>query len=124
MVVQDLTAAKHAQLAQALLAEADAHLDAGEYDDISAKLWGAVEHAVAAVAVERGWECEGDGFWDLLPIVERIEEDDINDGIVNTFSAASLWKDNRDYHFLDDYEYEFFTPSAHRFVSKALARMK
>ena len=124
MVVQDLTAAKHAQLAQALLAEADAHLAACEYDDISAKLWGAVKHAIAAAAAERGWQCEGDGYSELRPIVERLEEENTEDGILNTFLAANLWRNNRDHRFLDDYEYEFFAPSAHRFVSKALARMK
>ena len=124
MVVQTMTAAAHAERALALLAEADAHLAAQEYDDISGKLWSAVEHAVMAVVVERGWECEGDGYSGLRPIVERLGEEDAGDGILNTFFAASLWRDNRDYHFLDDWEYEFFIPSAHRLVSKALARMK
>lgn len=124
MVVQTMTAAEHAQRAQGLLAEADAHLAAGEYDSISGKLWSAVENAVAAVAVERGWNCKDDVYSDLRPIVERLGEENAEDGILNTFLAATLWRNNRDYHFLDDYEYEFFAPSAHRFVSKTLARMK
>ena len=121
MVVLELTAAQHAQKARDLLAEADAHLTAGDYESISVKLWSAVEHAIAAVAAERGWECEGDGFSDLLSVVKRIEKECRADGISSTFLAATLWRNNRDNHFLDDYEYEFFTPSAHSFVSKALA---
>lgn len=120
MVVQAMTAAEHAERATDLLAEADAHLAAGEYDDISAKLWSAVEHAVAAVATERGWECAGDGYSDLRSVVKRIEKECRANGISSSFVAATLWRNNRDYHFLDDYEYEFFAPSAHRFVSKAL----
>ena len=121
MVVQTMTASEHARRALDLLEEADAHLAACEYDSISGKLWDAVEHAVVAVAVERGWECKGDGFSDLLSVVKRIEKECRADGISNTFLAATLWRNNRDYHFLDDYEYEFFSPSARRFVDKALA---
>ena len=125
MVVQELTAAQHAQKAQELLAEADAMLTSGEYDHVSGKLWSAVEHAVVAVAVERGWECDGDDdYMKLLPIVERIEKECRADGITSSFKAATLWHDNRDYHFLDDYEYEFFSPSARRFVSKALSLLE
>ena len=124
MVVQDLTAAEHAQRAQDLLTEADAHLAVSEYDDVSGTLWGAVEHAVMAVAVKRGWECHAYEYSDLRSIVKRLGEENAEDGILSTFFAATLWRNNRDYHFLDDYEYEFFAPSAHRFVSKALARMK
>ena len=124
MIVQTMTAAQHAQKALDLLKEADADLAAGEYDSVSGKLWSAVENAVAAVAVVRGWNCKGDGYSDLRPIVERLGEEDAEDGILSTFFAATLWRNNRDYHFLDDYEYEFFAPSARRFVSKTLARMK
>lgn len=124
MVARTMIATEHAHRAQDLLSEVDAHLAAGEYANVSCKLWSAVEHAIAAVATERGWECEGDESSELRPIVERLGEEDTEDGILNTFFAATLWRDNRDYHFLDDYEYEFFAPSAHRFVSKALARMK
>ena len=124
MVVQDLTAAEYTRMALDLLKEADASLAAGEYDDVSGTLWSAVEHAVMAVAVKRGWECHADEYSDLRSIVKRLREEDAEDGILNTFFAATLWRNNRDYHFLDDYEYEFFAPSAHRFVGKALARMK
>ena len=120
MVAQRMTASEHAQKALDLLADADADIAAGEYDGVSGKLWSAVEYAVAAVAVERGWECEGGDNEDLLKVVKRIEEECGADGISNTFLAAALWRNNRDYHFLDDYEYELFAPSAHRFVSKAL----
>ena len=124
MIVKEMTAAEHSQKALDLLTEADASLAAGEYDSVSAKLWSAVEHAIAAVAVERGWEYKGDGFSDLLSVVKRIEKECRADGISNTFLAATLWRNNRDYHFLDDYEYEFFSPSARRFVDKALALME
>ena len=120
MVVQELTAAEHSQKALDLLTEADASLVAGEYDHVSDTLWSAVEHAVMAVAVKRGWECHPDEYSDLRSIVKRLGEEDLADGILNTFFAAALWRNNRDYHFLDDYEYEFFAPSAHRFVSKML----
>jgi hypothetical protein len=118
MVVQEMTASEHAQRALDLLSEADADLAAGEYDSVSGKLWSAVEHAIAAIAVERGWEC-GDG--DLLAVVQRLEEDTGDTKLVRGFDSASLFRDNSRYNFLDDYEFEFFCPSVHRFVPKMLA---
>ncbi|MXY47637.1 MAG: hypothetical protein F4Y44_11830 [Chloroflexi bacterium] len=120
MVAQTMTAAEHAERALVLLAEADAGIASEDYDSVSGNLSCAVEHAIAAVSTEHGWEWEGDGHSDLLSVVERIEKECHADGISSTFRAATLWRNNRDYHFLDDYEYEFFTPSAHRFVSNAL----
>ena len=115
MVVQELKPSEYAQRALDLLKEADAHLASGEYDSISAKLWGAVEYAVMAAAAKRGWKCAGGGYSALRPIVERLGED-----LTRTYDAASLFYDNVRYTFLDDYEFEFFIPSAHRFVSKTL----
>ena len=115
MAGQTMTASEHAQRALDLLAEADDALAVGEYERISGTLWSAVEHAIAAVAVERGWECEGDGYLGLRPVVQRLGED-----LTGTYDAASLFYHNSRYTFLDDYEFEFFTPSAHRFVSNAL----
>ena len=123
MVVQELNAAEHAQKALALLAEADAHLERGEYDSVSAKLWGAVEHAIVAVATERGWECEGDGYLGLLPIVRRLEEDMGDDRLTRGLSAASIFHNNMRYTFLEDYEIDFFTPHTGEFVSIILASL-
>ena len=120
MIVQAMTAAEHAQRALDLLAEADAHLAASEYNSVSGKLWSAVENAVMAVAVKRGWERESDGYSGLRSMLKRIEKECRADGISSTFIAASLWRNNRDYHFLDEYEYDFFTPSARRFITKLL----
>lgn len=82
MVVRELTAAEHAHKALDLLTEAYADLKAGEYDSASGKLWGAVEHALVAVATERGRECEGGGYLELRPAVEWLGEEDAEDGIL------------------------------------------
>ena len=123
MVVRELTAAEHAQKALGLLTEADADLAAGEYDSVSAKLWGAVSHAIVAVATERGWECEGNGYSELRPIVERLGEEAEDEPLVRGFESESIFHDNMRYTFLEDYEIEIFSPSVRRFVSKALAHL-
>ena len=68
MVVQDLTAAEYKQIALDLLVRADDALMARDYDSISPTLWSAVEHAIAAAAVERGWAPQSDGKDELLEI--------------------------------------------------------
>ena len=123
MVVQAMTASGHAQRALDLLAEADAHIAAGEYDHVSGKLWRAVEHAIAAVAVERGWECEGDGYSDLRPVVQRLGEEVDDERLVGRFDSASMFFYNYHYTFLEDYEIEFFSPSVRRFVPAMLAHL-
>ena len=117
MVVQDLTAAEYKQMALDLLVRADDALMARDYDSISPTLWSAVEHAVAAAAVERGWAPpQSDEKDELLEIVKRIEEERDEDLIYDYYSA-SLHYDNTYYTFLDDFEHEFFAPSARRFIS-------
>ena len=122
MVVQTTKASEHAQKVLDLLAEADAHIAASEYDSVSGKLWGAVEQAITAVAEEHGWkrDWDADEYKGLRSLVKRIEKECGGDGLSGSFVGVSLWLNNRDYHFLDDYEYEFFSPSAHRFVSEVL----
>ena len=120
MVVQAMTASEHAQR---LLAEADADLAAGEYNSISCRLWSAVEHAVAAVAVDRGWECEGDEYRDLRPVVQRLGEETGDERLVRRFHSASMFFYNSRYTFLEDYEIEFFSPSVHRFVPIMLTHL-
>ena len=119
MVVQDLTAAEYTR-ALDLLVHADDALMARDYDNISPTLWSAVEHAIAAAAVERGWEPPlSDEKAELFAIVARIEEESGED-LTRLYDSASMHYDNTRYTFLEDSEHEFFAPSARRFITKLL----
>ena len=50
-----MNASEHAQLAVAWLAVSDEEFAEGRRMQASEKLWGAVAHALTAVAMERGW---------------------------------------------------------------------
>ena len=123
MVVQALKPSEHAQTALDLLAEADADIVAGKYDSVSGKLWSAVEHAVMAVAANRGWECEGDGYLGLRPVVRQLGEEADDERLGRGFDGVSIFHDNMKYTFLEDYEVEFFSPSVHRFVSNVIGHL-
>ena len=120
MVVQDMTAAEYTQIALDLLVHADDALMARDYDNISPTLWSAVEHAIAAAAVERGWTPPvSDEKAELFAIVARIEEERGED-LTDYYDSASMHYDNARYTFLEDSEHEFFAPSARRFITKLL----
>ena len=120
MVVQDLTAAEYTRMALDLLVHAEDALMARDYDNISPTLWSAVEHAIAAAAVERGWDPpQSDEKAELFAIVARIEEERGED-LTRYYDSASMHYDNTRYTFLEDSEHEFFAPSARRFITKLL----
>ena len=120
MVVQDLTAAEYTRMALDLLVHADDALMARDYDSISPTLWSAVEHAIAAAAVERGWNPPlSDEKAVLFAIVARIEEERGED-LTDYFDSASMHYYNARHTFLEDSEHEFFTPSARQFITKLL----
>ena len=120
MVVQDLTAAEYKQMALDLLVRADDALMARDYDSISPTLWSAVEHAVAAAAVERGWEPpQSDEKDELLEVVKRIEEER-DEKLTSCFQSASMLYDDTRYTFLEEYEIEFSSPFVRQFITKLL----
>ena len=120
MVVQDLTAAEYTRMALDLLVHADDALMARDYDSISPTLWSAVEHAIAAAAVEHGWDPPlSDEKAELFAIVARIEEERGED-LTDYYDSASMHYDNTRYTFLEDPEHEFFAPSARQFITKLL----
>ena len=121
MVVQDLTAAEYRQMALDLLVRADDALMARDYDSISPTLWSAVEHAVAAAAVERGWAPpQSDDEMELREIVKRLEKERGVDVPLGAMSGAGIFKDNMNIRYLEDYEFDFFAPSTSRFVLRLL----
>ena len=118
MVVQDLTAAEYKQMALDLLVRADDALMARDYDSISPTLWSAVEHAVAAAAVERGWAPpQSDEKDELLEIVKRVDEER-DDAPMRFYRVVSSYYDNNLHAFLDDYEFEYFVPTVRQFITK------
>ena len=120
MVVQDLTAAEYKQMALDLLVRADDALMARDYDSISPTLWSAVEHAIAAAAVERGWAPpQSDEKDELLEIVKRIEEER-DEKLTSCFQSASMLYDDTRYTFLEEYEIEFSSPFVRQFITKLL----
>ena len=120
MVVQDLTAAEYKQMALDLLVRADDALMARDYDSISPTLWSAVEHAVAAAAVERGWAPpQSDEKDELLEIVKRIDEER-DDDPMRFYRVVSSYYDNNLHAFVDDYEFEYFVPTVRQFITKLL----
>lgn len=120
MVVQALTAAEYKQIALDLLVRADDALMVRDYDSISPTLWSAVEHAIAAAAVERGWQPpQSDEKDELHKIVKRINAERDND-LMAFYRRVSIYYDNNLHAFVDDYEFEYFVPTVRQFITNLL----
>ena len=99
-----------------LLKDAERELVLGCDLKASEMIWGAVSHAIAAVAEQRGWPLEDFSFRAIVNAGERISEELDDAG----FSAAELIYDHAAIDFLEEYELEPLYKDVRRFVNKML----
>ena len=113
--------AKTAQKARDLLFEAYVEFADGE-DHLKAceKLWQSAAHAIAAVAQQRGWECNED--WEsLYAVLDRLSEEAEEPYLISSFSALQMFRDNVEYDFMEDFQLKSARPRARRFIEKILS---
>ena len=113
--------AKTAQKARDLLFEAYVEFADGE-DHLKAceKLWQSAANAIAAVAQQRGWECDED--WEsLYAVLDRLSEEAEEPYLISSFSALQMFRDNVEYDFMEDFQLKSARPRARRFIEKILS---
>ena len=95
-------------------ADGDDHLKACE------KLWQSAAHAIAAVAQQRGWECDG-GWESMYAVLDRLSEEAQEPYLISSFSAAQMFRDNVEYDFMEDFQIKSARPRARKFIEKILS---
>ena len=109
----------HAQAALDFLATSDREFADGDRLQASQSLWIAATHAMAAVALRRGWE--HDGHRALKEAAERLtdEYDDIRFG--GGFVCAEKFHGNFTYDYMEEFELKGDRPKVHDLVHRVLA---
>lgn len=114
------TAPDHVQIAWDLLAESDRKFAARKRLPASAMLWEATFHSVMAVAVRRGWSCDGSRL-SLRNIVERLAEHEGDHLISLKYIYAEHFRDNAELDFMEFRELAYDGAKARDFVRSLLA---
>ena len=94
------TASDHVAAAWSLLAESDRHFADRKHLPASATLWKATIHAILAVALNRGWPCDG-SRQSLRTAVERLSEEEGDDLISLKYIYAENFRDNAETDFME-----------------------
>ena len=111
---------EHAETAREFLVESDADFAADDLVRGSAKLWGAVAHAVMAVARRRGWSCD-ESHSSLQRAAIRLSKEEGDPLIAAQFAAAGKFFHNLYPDDMEDYERDADSPIVHDFVHRVLA---
>ena len=111
-----------AKAARSSLADADRQFDAGDDLKGSQKMWDAAEHAVFAVAQSRGWKHATKK--DLNAAIWTLYEESGDIGIMGGFSVAGKFRNNAEYDFMEDFQFEDDRQIVRNFVARTLAMVE
>ena len=84
----------------------------------SEKLWGAVAHAVIALAQHRGWSYGSHN--ELIQIARRLSEEQNDRDIYKQFGKTRRLHANYYHGFLEDYQIDDLRPVAQNFIYRIL----
>ena len=109
----------YAKAARKSLTDAARQFDAGDDMKGSQKMWDAAEHAVVAIALERGWEhsCPED----LFSAASMLSDEFADAEFVGGFMVAEKFRDNAEYDFMEDFQFDDDRQIVRDFVARTLA---
>ena len=103
---------EHIRTAQEFLVKSEQEFADGDFLQGSEKLWGAVAHAVIALAQQRGWRYGGHN--ELIQAARRLSEEQGDTAIYEQFGKT------RRLH-AEDHQIDDLRPIAHDFIHRVLA---
>ena len=105
-----------------LLRHAYLELEKGDRLQASEKAWDAAARAVSAVALARGWEYSRheDLFAAALKLSAEFDDSEFAGGFV----VAEKFRENAEYDFMEDFQYEDDRKIVQDFVARTLALME
>ena len=114
-----MDASEHIQTARDFLVRSEQEFDAGERLQASEKLWGAVAHAILAVAQQRGWQFGS--HHDLVQAARNISAELADTSVYDRFRRTRRLHANYYQGFLGDPELAELRTNAHIFVHRILS---
>ena len=121
MTTREMTAQDHAQTARYFLAESDREFAQGDHLQAAEKLYGAANHAVTAVAQQRGWQYES--HRSMKNAIYRLTDEYDDPFIALAFIAAEKFHKHFFHDNMEPYEIEGERPYVHEFVARVLAML-
>ena len=110
---------EHIQTAREFLILSEQEFADGQRLQASEKLWGAVSHAILAIAQQRGWRYGSHN--ELIQAARRISEEQDDSTIYVQFRESRRLHANYYHGFLDDSELNELRPIAHDLILRVLA---
>ena len=121
MTTREMTVQDHARTARHFLAESDREFAAGDHLPAAEKLYGAANHAVTAVAQQRGWQYES--HRSMKNAIYRLTNEYDDPFIALAFIAAEKFHKHFFHDNMEPYEIEGECPYVHEFVARVLAML-
>jgi len=113
---------EHIETARYFLAESKREFAAGDDLKGSRKMWDAAECAVSAVALARGWEHSR--HEDLFAAAIMLPSEFDDSAFVGGFAVAEKFRENAEYDFMEDFQYDDDRKIVQDFVARTLALME
>ena len=121
MTTREMTVQDHAQTARHFLAESDREFAEGDHLQAAEKLYGAANHAVTAVAQQRGWQYES--HRSMKNATYRLTHECDDSFIASAFVTAEKFHSHSLHDNMQPYEIEGEKPVVHEFVARILAML-
>ena len=118
-MVKQMTVEDHLQTAQEFLERSREEFAGNEELQGSEKIWGAVSHAVMALAMQRGWPINKHS--DLRRAVNDLSQETGDGGMKANFSVAEKFHANYYHGFMEDFQIEGDRPLVEELVTHLLA---
>ena len=112
----------YAKAARKSLAESKREFEAGDDLKGSRKMWDAAKCAATAVALARGWEHSR--HEDLFAAAIKLSAEFDDSEFVGGFVVAEKFRENAEYDFMEDFQYDDDRKIVQDFVARTLALME
>ena len=109
---------KHVRSALEFLQHADREFAAGDQQQGSEKLWGAVSQAAMVVGKQRGWRCGKSGY--RREIARNLADQYREPLIASNYGIGEKFHANFYHDFMEDEEIEENRPMVHQFVHRLI----
>ena len=114
-----MNAKDRVKAARKSLTDAARQFEAGDELKGSQKMWDAAEHAVFAVAQARGWKHATKK--DLNAAIWTLYEESGDTEVLGGFSVAGKFRNNAEYDFMEDFQFDDDRQIVRNFVARTLA---
>lgn len=121
MTTREMSAADHARTARQFLQVSDREFADGDHLQAAEKLYGAANHAVTAVAQQRGWQYESHRSMKNAVYQLAREFEDLS--LIASFTTAEKFHKHFFHDNMEPYELEGERPVVHKFVDRVLSML-